>query len=97
LFNTHYEDRKEEMQAHADHLDRILGPGFYHHDLLIERGTGKIYTCEVGYKFDAYAFGQRLSSIRDNTPCIEPFYTSQYAHWAAEALIRRWQAENQDS
>lgn len=97
LYKVLYEDKKDEMQALADDLDRILGPGFYHHDLLIENGTGDIYTCEVGYKFDAYAYGTHLKTIKNETPCIAPFYSSDYAHWAADALIRRWQAEMQNS
>jgi hypothetical protein len=91
LFETQIVARKPELDALADKLDQCLGPGFYHHDLLIEKDTGDIYVCEVGIKFDAYAYGQRLESIRETTPCLSPFFTTEFAYGSAEAVLNRWE------
>lgn len=94
LFNAAYRqlylDRQDDMRDLAIRLNAVLGPGFYHHDLLVERGSGKIYLCEVGYKFDAYAFGSHMEPIRADTPSLEPFFNGDYARLSADALLAEW-------
>jgi hypothetical protein len=98
LFNAAYQslflDRLDEMQALARDLNSALGPGFYHHDLLVERGTGKIYLCEVGYKFDAYAFGSHMEAVRADVPSLEIFFNGDYARRSADAVLSEWRHWN---
>lgn len=41
-----------------------LGDGFYAHDILVERSSGRLLVCETGYKFDDYSFWMRIRSIK---------------------------------
>jgi hypothetical protein len=40
------------LEALAARLADALGPGFFHHDIIRERGSGRYFVCEVGYKFN---------------------------------------------
>lgn len=40
-----------------------LGDGFYAHDILVERDSGRLLVCETGIKFDDYSFWTRIRSI----------------------------------
>lgn len=44
--------REAELTALAARIADALGPGFFHHDIIRERGTGRYFVCEVGYKFN---------------------------------------------
>ncbi len=46
-------------------LGEVLGPGLYHHDLLPEPASQKIYVCESGFKIQNVAAGWRFDGIRD--------------------------------
>jgi hypothetical protein len=91
LYNHAYQklflDRQDQMRALAVQLNKALGPGFYHHDLLVEADSDRIFLCETGYKFDAYAFSQHLAEIRDQTPHLDPFFNGDFARWSAEAVL----------
>ena len=43
--------RLEAFHALSDRIGRVLGPGFYAHDVLIENKTGQLFLCETGFKF----------------------------------------------
>jgi hypothetical protein len=92
LFHQLYLDRAEELADLAQRLNRALGPGFYHHDLLIERGTGRILVCEVGYKFDPYAFSEHMAPIKDQVPSLAPLYDGSFSRLSADALIAEVEA-----
>ena len=92
FYDMLYEANKDRMAQLAVDLDAALGHGFYHHDLIVEKGTGDIYLCETGYKFDAYAYGSRLIDLRDEAPCIEPFLSEAFARRSADMVIRAWTA-----
>lgn len=87
VYQTLYLDREDQLRALAVQLNEALGPGFYHHDLLVEAGSDRIYLCETGYKFDAYAFSRHLAPIKDQTPYLDPFFNGDFARWSAEAVL----------
>lgn len=91
LYNEVYQrlflDREAELRALAVDLNRALGPGFYHHDLLIERGSGRILVCEVGYKFDPFAFSEHMAPVQDRIPSLQPLYDGRFARDAADAVL----------
>ena len=91
LYDRFYVERKAELADIARRLHDILGPGFYHHDLIIERGTGLIYLCEVGYKFDLSAFAGRMRPIADDVPYLRPFYDGEFARKSAWAVNACWE------
>lgn len=87
VFQQLFLDREAELRALAVHLNRALGPGFYHHDLLIERGSGRILVCEVGYKFDPYAFSEHMAPICGQVPSLAPLYDGSFARRSADAML----------
>lgn len=87
VFQLLFLDREAELRALAVTLNRALGPGFYHHDLLIERDTGRILVCEVGYKFDPYAFSEHMAPVKDQVPSLQPLYDGRFARDAADAVL----------
>jgi hypothetical protein len=91
LYNAVYDQlfvqREAELRDLAVRLNKVLGPGFYHHDLLIEAGTGRILVCEVGYKFDPYAFSEHMAPISDQVPSLAPLYDGSFARASADAVI----------
>ena len=92
VFRQLYLDREDELRALAVDLDRALGHGFYHHDLLIERGTGRILLCEVGYKFDPFAFSEHMAPIKDGVPSLQPLYDGRFARDSADAVLACFEA-----
>jgi hypothetical protein len=56
------------LESLARALADILGPGFYSHDVLVERNTGAILLAESGYKFDGYAYAERMRPIMHELP-----------------------------
>jgi hypothetical protein len=88
VFTALYLKREAELRDLALRLHRVLGAGFYHHDLLIERGTGRILVCEVGYKFDPYAFSEHMAPVQDQIPSLAPLYDGSFARASADAVIR---------
>ena len=46
------EPRRAEFGELARRLAGAMGPGFYVHDILIERDSDRIFVCESGLKFD---------------------------------------------
>ncbi len=87
VFQHLFLDREAELRALAVHLNRALGPGFYHHDLLIERGSGRILVCEVGYKFDPFAFSEHMAPVQHQIPSLQPLYDGRFARDSADALL----------
>lgn len=87
-----YLENCARMERFAADLDAALGPGFYHHDLIVERDSGDIYLCETGFKFDAYAYGARLAALRHEAPCLEPFLSEAFAYRSADLVIKAFDA-----
>jgi len=91
LYNAAYERlflrHETELRDLAMRLNAALGPGFYHHDLLVEHGSGRILLCEVGYKFDPCAFADHMAPISDQVPSLSPVYDGRFARASADALI----------
>ncbi|MCX8509793.1 MAG: hypothetical protein ORN49_13115 [Rhodobacteraceae bacterium] len=91
LYDRLYLSRQAEFAAIARRLHDILGPGFYHHDLIVARETGEIHLCEVGFKFDASAFADHMRPIAADVPYLQPFYTDEFARNSARAFHDSWQ------
>ena len=92
VFDELYVKREPELRDLAGRLHEAIGAGFYHHDLLIESGTGRILVCEVGYKFDPYAFSEHMAPISDQVPSLAPLYDGTFARRSADATIAEIEA-----
>ena len=47
----------------AKEIETVLGPGFFAHDTLVERDTGKIYLSEVGFKFMSVPYADHVRDV----------------------------------
>lgn len=66
------EPREAEFAQLAQGLAGVLGDGFFVHDLLIDRHSGRVLVCESGIKFDDMAFWKHMSAIADQIPSHAP-------------------------
>lgn len=55
--------RLEELFAFSDQLGRILGPGFYAHDVLVDNRSGDLYLSEAGFKFFDETYADRMRGV----------------------------------
>jgi hypothetical protein len=84
-----------KFQLLAKDVATVLGLGFYVHDLLVEKQTGKIFICETGFKFHDWTYVNHISSISDSLPSHHWMPTPECARKSAEAFLkecRRYQA-----
>lgn len=65
----------------AQKIGSKIGLGFYAHDVLPERGTGKLYLCETGLKFHDWTIRDHLEPIADRLPF--------FAHDISDACVHR--------
>jgi len=54
----------------CERIGKVLGPGFYCHDILPSRETGELFVCETGFKFDDMAYRDHLWSISTDLPFL---------------------------
>jgi hypothetical protein len=62
------EGRLPEHAALAERVAAALGPGFYAHDVLLDREGGPPLLCETGFKFQDGAYERRLLPIAEQLP-----------------------------
>jgi len=82
--------RMAELKELARALADALGPGFYSHDLLIERSTDLIYVCETGFKFNDWSYTDRISPIAHMLPSHRWMLTPEFPRRSAEAFLAEW-------
>ncbi len=69
--------RQSEIHTICERIGSRLGPGFYSHDIVPELGTGLLYVCETGFKFDDHVWRERMAPLRgalacnDGTPSVD--------------------------
>lgn len=88
--------QKSLVEQHACALEEmavqiadVLGQGFYSHDILVERGSGRVLLCETGYKFDDMSYTRRIAPIFQQLPSHQILLpTESYALRSAAALIK---------
>ena len=87
FFEELFEKRRADLEILTRKISDVIGPGFYHHDLLIDNETDEIYVCETGIKFDAFAFHGKMTPILAQTPCLHPLEPTPFARASAEAVL----------
>lgn len=75
LYRRLVEPNRAELKAIARRIHGALGPGFYAHDVLVERGTDRILVCETGFKFDNAQYARLVGSIQHLLPAWAPFHS----------------------
>jgi hypothetical protein len=61
--------RQPEIHAICERIGSRFGPGFYSHDIVPERGTGLLYVCETGFKFDDHVWRERMAPLQGALAC----------------------------
>ena len=92
LNKTLHEPFLYAYQDIADKLHKALGDGYFAHDLLIEKESGKVYICESGCKFFDDTYVKHVASILDELPYApEEFdvvkYAEKVAHLSADRVL----------
>lgn len=91
LFATLIEPNRDLIAAHADAMGRILGPGFYAHDMVVSNSTGALYMVESNFKFNDTPYADYLIADADRMPSNRIFYTGEYAVKSADLFLAEWQ------
>ena len=73
----------------CEQIGKALGPGFYGHDILPCRETGKLYVCETDFKFDDEDYRDALWPISSDLPFLIDHFTVAIADLSAEAIARQ--------
>ena len=68
-------------------MAEAMGPGFYSHDVLVEKDSGKLYVCETGFKF--YNDGQwsLMGHLADRTLSAQESLTDQRTYASRSAAV----------
>ena len=78
----------ENYHRLAKDIDSALGPGFYSHDLLVDRNSGTIYLSETGFKFyDSTYFDHMHEVIGDHKFIDGVMDIETYAAYAASVFV----------
>lgn len=82
-------ERHEDLRGIAQKVAKVLGPGFYVHDLVVDSTSEEILLCEVGYKFSMYPVAERFHSIaKDISSDYLILDEAECARASAEAFVR---------
>lgn len=90
LYDILVAPRRAEIHAHAKKMGDILGPGFYAHDMVVCRETGKMYMVEAGFKFNDSPYAAYLESVHEDTPSNRIFYDGTYPLVGAYLFRKEW-------
>lgn len=86
LYASLVRDRRHEIEELCARIETRLGLGFYAHDILPERETGKFYLAETGFKFDDLPYLGYMRSIVGSLTFADEFSHAAIER-AAEALL----------
>ena len=63
LYGNLVAPRLEELHALGNRIGRVLGPGFYAHDVLVDNNSGHLFMCEAGFKFYDHTYSNRMMNV----------------------------------
>ncbi len=79
--------REAEFATLAERIAAALGPGFFAHDLLIDRETEEILVCETGLKLRDATYHDHLRPAAARIPCLGAIYSPAFIEGSAQALL----------
>ncbi len=80
--------KRDQIADHALRAFEALGHGFYAHDLMVQRGTGRVFMCESGFKFTEHTCESYFAPIKDSIPSQASIVSTKvYAGLAARAFV----------
>lgn len=82
--------RRGDIAEHTRKMGELLGPGFYAHDMIVCRESGKMFMVESGFKFNDSPYANYISSVQDDMPSNRIFYDSTYPTVSAYLFLKAW-------
>jgi hypothetical protein len=83
---TLVEANRPRMMQLCEQIGKVLGPGFYAHDILPSRETSEFFVSETGFKFDDGGYREALWSISYDLPFLMDHFTVAIADLEAVAI-----------
>lgn len=83
---------KTRFEKIATDLNRILGAGFYAHDLVTCAKTKDVYLIETNHKFDGSGYARHLRPIASDLPSHKILYTDEFACRSADLFAEELDA-----
>ena len=78
----------DKLHSLAEDIWRVLGPGFYAHDVLVEAKSGRVLLCESEYKFYPEPFMKKFRGLMDNEDrLVSTCEQASYARIAASVFL----------
>ena len=71
------------IKSLCEKIANVLGLGFFSHDILPERETGRLLVCETGFKFDDYLYRTNLMRLAGQLAADE-FLSDRFPAHSAE-------------
>lgn len=87
LYESLIRNHRQDIEDICAGIESRLGLGFYSHDILPERDTGKFFLAETGFKFDDLSYGGAMRSVADSLIFREEFSAAAIIERTADALI----------
>ena len=76
-----------QFQKIANQIFDAFGPGFYSHDVLVDRSDGRVFVCETGYKFDDMAYQGHMREIARQIDGLEGFEDAEATALASADVL----------
>ncbi len=78
----------QNFESLAQKIESALGPGFYVHDVLVEKETGNVYLSEVGFKFFDQSYFDPMMGVTDDRNFLTGVMDMEtYAAYAASVFV----------
>ena len=81
-------ERVDEYFILCNQIGRVLGPGFYAHDVLVDNVSGHLYLCETGFKFYCAPYCNRMMNVVDSRNILYNILDQEtYAAYACSVFV----------
>ena len=88
LYGKLVDPRLDELISLTERIGSALGPGFYAHDVLVDRESGELLVCETGFKFYDGSYCERMRGVLGDRGFIGSVFDQEtYAGHAASVFL----------
>ena len=88
LYDSLVSPRMDGLISLAERIGSVLGPGFYAHDVLVDRESGELLLCETGFKFYDGSYCERMHGVLGDRGFIGSIFDQEtYAGHAASVFL----------
>ena len=88
LYSTLVTPRLGEFVSLAERIGTVLGPGFYAHDVLVDRESGELLVNETGFKFYCRTYSERMRGVLGDRGFFGSVFDQEaYSEYAASVFL----------